>query len=153
MPEPREDFTGDPPVDWTAARLQRNRCLLVLSFAGIALLVILLVAVGPVSGFELLLASLGCVSFFAALVAGTAGMGARPGRRDAPARFDAVLVTGFLFGVALCMLLGIAAGLAVLQQADEDTLDSEGTYETSALVVHPNDVLAGTFGPETRRWT
>src|SRR5262245_8003188 len=70
---PAGDRVSPAVTAWVAARTQRNRLIVLLSAAGIGLLVTLLVALGPVSQLELILFAAGGGGFFVALVAGLLG--------------------------------------------------------------------------------
>lgn len=122
---------------WIAWRVERQRVLVALAAAGVGLLVTLLVAVGPVSGLELVLVMAGCGAFFVALLAGLLGSArGRPGAAEpSPARLEAVALVGVLAGVVFAILAGLAAGMSDLDQADEqDEPDSSGHYQTSSVV-------------------
>lgn len=135
-----------PVSGWNRARIERNRILLLLSGAGIGLLLVLLATTGPSGQGELLVAVSACAAFFVALLTGLVGFerSARvhpeSRRHDGlVARLDALMLVAFLVGVALCILIALSSGLAFLRNADEQA-DSTGRYETSAVTrVNPAD--------------
>jgi len=112
--------------------------LLGLSGGGIGLLLVLLVTTGPSSTGELFLEVGACVAFFVALLTGLVGfersVRVHPEARRSNSlgtRLDVLMLTAFLAGVALCILVALSLGLAFLRNADEEA-DSSGRFETSA---------------------
>ena len=146
---------GGPPTDsglapralvWNRARLERNRILLMLSGGGIGLVLVLLATTGPSSAGELVVEIAACLAFFVVLLTGLVGFErsarVQPESRRSDvvlARLDTLMLTAFLAGVALCILVALSAGLAFLQSAGEQP-DAGNRFETSAKPLRPASV-------------
>lgn len=145
---------GYPPggrgMAWNRPRMERNRLLILLSGGGIGLLLVMLSTVGPGSPAELMVGIAACIAFFVVLLAGFVGYGRSARVQPESQRSDHVvqrlemlMLGAFLAGVVLCILVALAAGLAFLRTASEES-DSSGRFETSATA--PADPIAAPDG-------
>lgn len=138
---------------WINTRLDQDKSIIVLSSAGIGLIVTLLTAIGPQDYYEIILYIISMACFSIAIISAVVVLGKNSNHiekvikgdksRDPYLRYwDGSTIAGFIIGIVFLIIIGVISGLHQLKK--KGGTEMETTIKISQKVISASENAVGT---------